>query len=60
VLKPGEVWRQESIVGSVFEASYRVATAGGVIPTIAGDAFVTGDNRLIFDADDPFQFGIKR
>jgi 4-hydroxyproline epimerase len=60
LLKPGKTWRQESIVGSVFEASYRVATVGGVIPTIAGDAYITGDNRLIFDADDPFQFGIKR
>lgn len=59
-LKPGEIWRQESIVGSVFEASYRVATTGGVIPSIAGDAYVTGDNRLIFDAADPFQYGIKR
>jgi 4-hydroxyproline epimerase len=59
-LQPGESWRQESIVGSVFEASYRQATEGGVIPSVAGDAFITADNRLIFDADDPFQYGIKR
>jgi 4-hydroxyproline epimerase len=58
VLKPGETWRQESIIGSVFEASYRT-TEGGVIPSIAGDAHVTADSKLIFDADDPFQFGIK-
>jgi len=60
LLKPGDVWRQESIVGSVFEASYRPATAGGVIPSVTGQAFITGDNRLIFDSDDPLQFGIKK
>jgi 4-hydroxyproline epimerase len=59
VLKPGEVWRQESVIGSVFEASYRTVE-GGVVPTVGGEAHVTADLKLIFDADDPFQFGIKR
>jgi 4-hydroxyproline epimerase len=57
-LAPGRVWRQESIVGSVFEGRYR-NTEGGVIPTITGRAFINGDVRLVIDPDDPFRFGIK-
>lgn len=56
-LAPGEVWRQESITGSVFEASYERSGAG-VIPTITGDAFITGHNRLLFRADDPLRLGL--
>lgn len=56
-LAPGQTWRQESITGTIFTGSYRPAD-GGVIPTIAGRAFVNGDMRLVFSADDPFRFGI--
>ncbi|HEY3391778.1 MAG TPA: proline racemase family protein [Lacipirellulaceae bacterium] len=56
-LAPGQVWRQESIVGSIFEASYR-PVEGGILPTITGRAFVNGDLRLVIDARDPFRFGI--
>jgi proline racemase len=56
-LAPGQIWRQESIVGSVFEGQYRVAE-GGVIATITGRAFVNGDLRLVIDPHDPFRFGI--
>ena len=58
-LKPGEVWRQESIVGSVFEGSVEVRD-GKVIPTIKGSAFVDAEGDLILDARDPFRFGIRR
>jgi proline racemase len=57
-LAPGQVWRQESIVGSIFEAHYR-AVEGGILPTITGRAFVNGDLRLVVDARDPFRFGIS-
>lgn len=57
-LAPGEIWRQESIVGSVFTAKYRPAE-GGVIPTITGRAFINGDTRLVINPHDPFRFGIK-
>ena len=56
-LAPGAIWRQESIIGSVFEASY-TATENGIIPTITGTAFVTAESTLILDPADPFQFGI--
>jgi 4-hydroxyproline epimerase len=41
-LKEGEIWRQESIIGSVFEASYRrVAGSGDPAPTRSGDPATT-------------------
>lgn len=57
-LKPGEIWRQESILGSVFEGSVAIVN-GEVIPTIKGSAFVTAESTLIFDENDPFQSGIR-
>jgi 4-hydroxyproline epimerase len=56
-LKPGEVWRQESILGSVFEGQVRIEN-GSVIPTIKGSAFITSDSDVIFDSCDPFRYGI--
>ena len=56
-LAPGEVWRQESIVGSVFEGRYR-QTEGGIIPTITGRAFVNADLKLFSILRDPYRFGI--
>ncbi len=56
-LPPGETWRQESIIGSVFEASY-TSSETGIIPTITGTAFITAESTLILDPADPFQFGI--
>ena len=55
-LAPGELWRQESILGSVFEGSYENGD-GGIIPTISGNAFITAESTLILDPQDPFQFG---
>jgi len=57
-LAPGEVWRQESIVGSVFEGTYQ--TEGTYIrPTITGRAWISAHGRLILDPGDPFVYGIK-
>jgi len=62
-LAPGETWRQEGILGSIFEGSYERPESGGdpagaVLPTISGEAFVTAKARLIFDHRDPFRAGI--
>lgn len=57
-LLPGQIWRQESILGSVFEGSVEPA-AEGIIPTVRGTAFITGDNTLILQRGDPFQSGIR-
>ena len=57
-LAEGQLWRQESIVGTIFVGRYR-QVEGGVIPTITGRAFVNGDLRLVVSPDDPFRFGIE-
>lgn len=58
-LAPGRIWRQESIVGSVMEASYRL-DEGRILPSIKGSAFVNGEADLILNSADPFCFGIRR
>lgn len=59
-LAPGQVWRQEGILGTVFEGSYRAAdgSAGRVTPSITGSAWITAEARLLLDPDDPFRAGI--
>jgi 4-hydroxyproline epimerase len=57
-LGEGETWRQESIVGSVFEGSIRRA-GDHLIPTIRGSAYVTAEATLVFDPRDPFKAGIR-
>lgn len=57
-LAPGEEWRQASVIGSVFRASYRPADEGGIIPTIRGNAYLCGKAELLIDPDDPFKWGI--
>jgi 4-hydroxyproline epimerase len=58
-LKEGEVWKQESIVGSIFEGSIRVIE-GQVHPSIKGRAYINAEADLILDQHDPFYLGIRR
>lgn len=53
----GQVWKQESIVGSVFEGRVSVRE-GKVYPSIKGGAFVNADAELVLDPQDPFCMGI--
>jgi len=57
-IREGQTWRQESIVGSVFEGSVSVRD-GGIYPSIKGSAFVNADAELVFDPHDPFCMGIR-
>lgn len=57
-LRPGEIWRQESILGSVFEGSVRVV-GDSVYPTIRGTAYVTAEGSLLVDPNDPLGGGIR-
>lgn len=57
-LAEGATWRQESIVGSVFEGSVRVV-GGSILPTIRGSAFVNAEATLVLDDRDPFCWGIR-
>lgn len=56
-LVPGRVWRQQSITGSVFEATVR-ESGDKVLPTICGTAWVTGEARLVIEPDDEFRYGL--
>jgi 4-hydroxyproline epimerase len=64
-LAPGVVWRQESVIGSVFSASYTRPAAplpgvpvDAVLPLIHSRAHVTLDATLVFDPADPFAWGL--
>lgn len=57
-LRDGEVWRQESLVGSVFEGRVKVI-GGRVYPSITGSAFVNSQAELLLDPRDPFCNGIR-
>ena len=57
-LGAGQVWKQESIVGSVFEGSVTVHE-GQILPSIKGSAFVNGEADLVLDDRDPFCMGIR-
>jgi 4-hydroxyproline epimerase len=58
-LREGQVWRQESIVGSIFEGSV-VVEEGKVYPRITGRAYINAEADLILDERDPFCYGIRR
>ncbi|MEZ2757139.1 4-hydroxyproline epimerase [Providencia vermicola] len=58
-LAAGEIWHQASVIGSEFQASFQPADENGIIPTIRGNAYISGQNTLLIDAQDPFRFGIS-
>ena len=66
-LAEGQIWRQESVIGSVFEGTVTPFPAAGkgdggmgaVIPTIAGRAWVNAEATLLLDETDPFCWGIS-
>ncbi len=57
-LAPGETWIQESVIGSRFEARYRISEQGEIIPSVTGRAYVCADSMLLQQPDDPFRDGI--
>ncbi|NMM35967.1 MAG: 4-hydroxyproline epimerase [Glaciimonas sp.] len=57
-LAEGAIWRQESIIGSVFEASYRIKD-GQIQPSIRGRAYVNAEATLLLDERDPLVWGIR-
>jgi 4-hydroxyproline epimerase len=58
-LKEGQRWRQESIIGSVFEG-FATFEGGQIFPSIQGTAYVTGEATLLLQEDDPFRVGIRQ
>ena len=57
-LSAGEIYRQESVTGSVFIGKVDAHPDGGVIPTITGTAFVTSRGELMIDPADQLGWGI--
>ena len=58
-LKPGQIWRQESILGSLFEGRIEIQD-GRIIPSITGNAYINAEAELVFDPRDPFCMGISK
>lgn len=57
-LQPGKLWKQASIIGSQFIASYE-QDGEKVIPTIRGEAYISAEATLFMDERDPFAWGIQ-
>ncbi len=60
-LKVGDHFVHESIIGSLFygrvEAATKVGSQDAIIPSIKGQAWVTGYNTIVLDDRDPFVKG---
>ncbi len=56
-LKVGQIWKQQSVVGSIFEGSVQL-DGDKIIPTITGEAWVMSEGTLLVDERDPFAHGI--
>jgi len=63
LLKQGEVFVHESIIGSIFNGTIEAVTTvneqPAIIPGIEGWARVTGYNTIIIDDDDPYAHGFQ-
>jgi 4-hydroxyproline epimerase len=57
-LPEGKTWRQESIVGSLFEGHVQVVD-NAIRPTIRGSAYINAEATLLLDDCDPFRWGIR-
>lgn len=60
-LQPGESFIHESLIGTTFESTIlettQVGTFDAVVPSIAGQAWITGLNQMGMDPTDPFPRG---
>jgi 4-hydroxyproline epimerase len=56
-LQVGQTWKQQSVVGSIFEGRVQV-DGENIIPTITGEAHVMAEGVLLVDERDPFGSGI--
>ena len=56
-LQVGQTWKQQSVVGSIFEGSVQL-DGENIIPTITGEAWVMAEGVILVDERDPFGSGI--
>jgi 4-hydroxyproline epimerase len=57
LLAEGRTWRQESVLGGVYDASIRRA-GEAIIPSVRGHAWITSESVLHFATDDPYRTGL--
>lgn len=57
IIVEGQTWRQESIVGTVFDTWVQMVD-GAIRPTIRCNAYITAESMLIVDERDPFCWGM--
>jgi 4-hydroxyproline epimerase len=57
-IREGQIWKQESIVGSLFQGSITVRE-GKIYSSIKGSAFVNSEADLVLNPQDPFCMGIR-
>jgi 4-hydroxyproline epimerase len=56
--REGQTWRQEGILGTVFEGRIKLLD-GCVYPSITGSAYISAEADLLLDPSDPFRNGIR-
>ncbi len=60
-LKPGELLKIDSFIGTRFEVRYRetveVAGIQAIIPEVRGSAHICGEHRFVLDSEDPLANG---
>ena len=56
--REGQTWKQEGILGTVFEGRIKVRD-GCVYPSITGSAYISAEAELLLDPCDPFRNGIR-
>ena len=58
LLLEGNIWRQESVLGGVYEASVRREN-GRLVPTVRGNAWITAESDLHFAPTDLYRTGLQ-
>jgi proline racemase len=62
-MRPGDVYRARSIIGSEFVCGIESTTSLGekaaIVPTVSGRAWITGTHQLMLDPDDPWPEGYR-
>ncbi|TWI82171.1 4-hydroxyproline epimerase [Roseibium hamelinense] len=62
-LKPGQSFRHESVIGSIFTGGIKdeiqVGNRTGIVPTIEGWAIKTGTSTITLDERDPYMAGFS-
>ena len=63
LMKPGELYRARSIIGSEFLCSIAreivIADKPAIVPVISGRAWITGTHQHLVDPDDPWPRGYR-